>query len=174
MSVITFYAESPAKDYQSIEFFFKNIDVFKRYKKQIANRHELASYRIAGAGVTGLYIGGLTATVGEMLSLYEADWKIQKDEDILYLIHMCGSPLSGSNSCSFWSVKEQKIVTGSFERFFKAYKPLSDLKEKEKKQPVRNVKAKAPKELLELYAYLKKFNQDFTVRKKGEDDVYVR
>ena len=89
MSVITFYAESPAKDYQSIEFFFKNLDVFKRYKKQIVNRRELASYCIAGTGVTGLYIGGLTATVGEMLSLYEVDWKTQKGEDTLYLIHMC-------------------------------------------------------------------------------------
>lgn len=118
MSVITFYAESPAKDYQSIEFFFKNLDVFKRYKKQIANRHELASYRIAGTGITGLYIGRLTATIGGMLSLYEADWKIQKGEDTLYLIHMCGTPLSGSNSCSFWSVKEQKNRNRQFRTFF--------------------------------------------------------
>lgn len=174
MSVITFYAESPAKDYQSIEFFFKNLDVFKRYKKQIANRHELASYRIAGTGITGLYIGRLTATIGEMLSLYEAYWKIQKGEDTLYLLHMCGTPLSGSNSCSFWSVKEQKIVTGSFERFFMAYKPLSDLKEKEKKQPARNVKAKAPKELLALYACLKEFDQIFAAQKKNAEEANVR
>lgn len=167
MSKITFYAASPDKDYQSIEFFFKNLDTFKFYKNQIAKRHEFASYVIAGTGVTGLYIGSLKATIYELLTLYENAWKTEKEGDTLYLIHMSGSPLSGSNACSFWSVKEQKIVTGSYERFFQAYKPLSELKEQEKKQ-IRNDETTAPKELCDLYASLKAFNQDFVSQKKSK------
>ena len=166
MSKITFYAVSPDKDYQSIEFFFKNLDTFKRYKNQIAKRQEFASYTIAGIGITGLYIGSMNATIGELLSLYESTWKKEKDGDTLYLIHMIGSPLSGSNSCSFWSTKEQKIVTGSYERFLPEYTPLSELKKQEKKS-TQNFKTKAPKELCDLYACLKAFNQDFVSLKKA-------
>ena len=158
---IKVYAISPKKDYKAIKFFFKNLDVFKRYKEQILQNREAYTTRIEGMGLCGLFIGEYPACLGELMILYEDSWKFERDGDIRYLIHMAGSPLSGGNSCSFWSVKEQKIVLDCIERFSQAFYPLMEVK-KEKPQFTLNDN-EISKELEALLCTLADFYIDFHI-----------
>ena len=165
---IKVYAISPEKDYKAIEFFFKNLDVFKRYKEQILQNREAYTTRIAGMGLCGLFIGEYPACLGELMILYEDAWKFEQEGDIRYLIHMAGSPLSGNNSCSFWSVREKKIVYGDIERFSHAFIPLTEVK-KEKPQFTLNDN-EISKELEALLCTLADFYIDFHIEQAEEEE----
>lgn len=104
---IKIYAISPEKDYRAIEYFFSHLDAFQKHKEQILQCEDLYRIPIAGMGICGLFLGECSACLGELMLLYQDAWKFNQGEDTRYLIHMAGSPLSGMNSCSFWSTAER-------------------------------------------------------------------
>ena len=143
---IKIYAISPEKDYRAIEYFFSHLDAFQKHKEQILQCEDLYRIPIAGMGICGLFLGECSACLGE---------------DTRYLIHMAGSPLSGMNSCSFWSTAEQKIVSGEIERFSHAFLPLNEIKQKNPKFSL-NIE-KITGELRSLSEQLMDFYTDFVI-----------
>ena len=163
---IKIYAISPDKDYGSIGFFFKNLDVFKRYKKQILINEEACTTQIVGMGVCGLLIGEYPACLGELMTLYEDAWKFEQNGDTRYLIHMAGSPFSGGNQCSFWSVREKKIVYGGVGSFSEAFSPLMNLR---KEQPHFTLNDdELPEELEKLLVKLADLHIEFRIKQAEE------
>ena len=163
---ITFYAVAPDKDYGSIEFFFKNLDAFNRCKEQILKNKEAYATQIAGMGVGGLFIGESSACLGELMILYEDDWKFEKDGDTHYLIHMVGSPLSGGNQCTFWSVKEQKVVCHGLKSFSQGFHPLMELKKEKPEFTLNN--DEISEELKGLLCKLTDLHIEFRIKQKEE------
>lgn len=158
---IKIYAISPEKDYRAIEYFFSHLDAFQKHKEQILQCEDLYRIPIAGMGICGLFLGECSACLGELMLLYQDAWKFNQGEDTRYLIHMAGSPLSGMNSCSFWSMAEQKIVSGEIERFSHAFLPLNEIKQKNQKFSL-NIE-KITGELRSLSEQLMDFYTDFVI-----------
>ena len=162
-------AVAPQKDKVAAAYFFRNLDYFIRNKKTILQKKEFYFAPLAGTGVSGLFVGDYNTCVGELLQLYEGPWKIEKNKETFYLIHISGSPLSGCNSCTFWSVEQQKCVSGNMERFSQAFLPLLELR-KRKKTFFDNlpVSQRMHKMFLRLYTYNRKFSDDQARQKEQE------
>lgn len=161
---LTFYAVAPEKDFRSIRFFFKHLKAFKRCKEQILANKKAYAARIAGTGVSGLYFGEIRACLGELMTLYEGPWKFKKDGDTHYLVHMTGSPLSGGNSGSFWSVKKRKIVHYGLQSFGEGFHPLMQTKEEKRKFTLKDDEISA--ELADLLRTLADLRDDFAAKQK--------
>lgn len=164
---IKIYAISPEKDYAGIEFFFKHLENFLNHKEQILQCEDLYRIPIAGMGICGLFLGECPVCLGDLMLLYQDAWKFNQGEDTRYLIHMAGSPLSGMNSCSFWSAAEQKIVSGEIERFSHAFLPLNEIKQKNPKFSL-NIE-KITGELRSLSEQLMDFYIDFSIEREQEE-----
>ena len=163
---IKIYAISPDKDYGSIGFFFKNLDVFKRYKKQILINEEACTTKITGMGVCGLLIGEYPVCLGELMTLYEDAWKFEQNGDTRYLIHMAGSPFSGGNQCSFWSIRKKKIVYGGVGSFSEAFSPLMNLRKEQTHFTLND--DELPEELEKLLVKLADFHIEFRIKQAEE------
>ena len=161
---IKIYAISPEKDYAGIEFFFKHLEDFLNHKEQILQCEDLYRIPIAGMGICGLFLGECPVCLGDLMLLYQDAWKFNQGEDTRYLIHMAGSPLSGRNSCSFWSITEQKIVSGEIESFSHAFIPLNEVKRKNPKFSLNLEKVTG--ELLFLSEQLIDFYTDFIIERQ--------
>ncbi len=121
------YSASP-KDWDTLLYFYKNIDAFIEQKAAILEDTRFYDAFIYGMGIGGLFVGERDVSIGEALRLYETSWKIEEDGDVLYLIHMSGSPLSGGNQCTMWSVKKQDFISYSYKSFSIARWPAHELK----------------------------------------------
>lgn len=167
LKTINVYAIAPEKDYRAIEYFFSHLDTFQKRKEQILQCKDLYRIPIAGMGVCGLLLNDCSVCLGELMILYQAAWKFEQGEDIRYLIHMAGSPLSGMNSCSFWSAAEQKIVYGKIGCFSDAYHPLIEVKRKRPKfkTDIENITG----ELRSLSEQLMDFYIDFSIEREQEE-----
>ena len=83
-----------------LELLFKNLDLIVKYKKQVLANPDYYHISIQGIGVFLLYAMPFKLFLGDMLILWDkGGWK--ENEDYFYCI--TGSPLSGSNSSSYWS-----------------------------------------------------------------------
>ena len=91
------------KDEKGLEILFKNIDLIEQNKQKILNNPDLYGIYVAGAGVTGMYIGKTRLFLGDLIRLW--DNQIWKNEG-RYYYHVGGSPLSGMSFCDYWHPQE--------------------------------------------------------------------
>ena len=168
-----------AKDYPAIEYFFRHLDDFMRFKKQILTNRELFGQFVGGMGIASIYNGYSEVCIGYLLKLYDEAWKIEKDGDTRYLIFTEGSPLSGANHGLFWSVGEQKIVRDSVwqsgcQCFGLVYFPYLDLINdmindyKKRKNKFTLKYEEVPQELKELFAPLVKAYEKYDAKEAVE------
>lgn len=100
------YIEAPKPDESGLEMLFDNLDLILKHKDLILSDQDFYSIKIKGIGAGGCYIGGVNLLLGDLLTLWEYG-KWHKDNK--YYFYVIGSPLSGSNSASFYDIKERKI-----------------------------------------------------------------
>jgi len=91
-------AEKPNK--ADLELLFNHLNLIVKYKKQVLGNPDFYNIHIQGIGAFLLYAMPFRLFLGDMLTLWaEGCWK--ENEDYFYCI--TGSPLSGSNSSSYWN-----------------------------------------------------------------------
>lgn len=91
-------AEKPNK--ADLELLFNHLNLIVKYKKQVLGNPDFYNIHIQGTGAFLLYAMPFRLFLGDMLTLWDkGGWK--ENEDYFYCI--TGSPLSGSNSSSYWS-----------------------------------------------------------------------
>ncbi len=178
---IKLYAFAPEKNKTAISYFFQHLDYLLKNIRIIEQNETLYRTPVYGCGATGLFIGGYTATVGDLLLLYESKaWILEKNAEILYLFHISGSPLSGGNQSSFWSKNQQQTVFDSFYKngkgFLSAFEPLINLK---KKKRLKTNSSFIPRKLEKIFSRLQKLDQIFqkemiTQKRLLEDRVKLK
>ena len=168
---LVYEARDPERDMAAIEFFFRHLSDFLRYKDAIL-KSGVGFLPIFGAGATGLYMGDEPALLGDLVQLYDdgGAWKIQKGDELIYLIHIGGSPLSGSNHCFGWNARAKKTETFSLDRFSDGYVPLRRLHQRENAPNADFAEnTDIPAELNDLCAQLARYADDFYKKLKGKD-----
>ncbi len=162
-----------AKDYPAIEYFFKHLNNFMRFKDKILKNGKLYGQHIGGMGIASIYNGYYEVCIGDLLKLYDGAWRIEKDGDTRYLIFIEGSPLSGGNHGLFWSVGEQKIVRDSvcqsgYQRFGLVFFPYLDLMKNRSGYDFALKYDDVPRELKELFAPLVKAYEEYAAKEAAE------
>jgi len=100
---VQFFVQPDTADEDGLKLLFDNLSLIQQNRDLILNTPQYYNIRIAGCGVFALYVPTFSLFIGDLLRLWEeTEWK-QGDA---YFYCITGSPLSGSNSSSYWSKTE--------------------------------------------------------------------
>jgi len=100
---VQFFVQPETADEDGLKLLFANLSLIQQNRDLILNTPKYYNIRVSGCGVFALYVPTFPLFVGDLLQLWaETEWK--QGDDYFYCI--TGSPLSGSNSSSYWRKTE--------------------------------------------------------------------